>query len=302
MCRNTLINQLKKHFNFGNARLPKNIDFKLQHNKLIIIINLPNNNMQTDDNSFESWAFAFYSAGFDNIHVSWKRNLESQDDLHYNRFLYRLSKLKEIFTYFSCDPFDINYIHKSTDTLYINHGISTVNTTNSPNRKEATFESNLYTSDKFRKQFNIDHKMIARQLPVGIFKRDSQINSKLKLKKSEALFTGKNSAIDLCAVDKNNNLNIFELKIDGNKGIGAISELFYYSCILNDIRKGLIKPTSNKTIRDSLLTWNNIINSANTNNYIISSGPIHPIVMQLSSCSKINEIFPFRCIENFICE
>lgn len=67
------------------------------------------------------------------------------------------------------------------------------------------------------------------QWPVGLF-HDSVRNE-------NHVFTGSKSAIDLIAVD-DDTLLLFELKNGKNAKGGALSETFFYACVMRDALLG----------------------------------------------------------------
>lgn len=279
---------------FGNsAKLTSKVIFRHEHTgKLHLHINHPSSNMQDDQNAFEGWALAFRVAGYEHIHLSWDLD-NITNKKHYNRFLYRIVKFKQFFPWFSSESFDSEHIFGACVKRFINHGTEIASVKENP-KSESAYEEKLYRSTEFREAHNIDDGMIARQLPVGVFRSNPPTEK-------EALFTGNSSAIDLYGLDRNGTLKLFELKVRGNKKVGALSEIFFYSCILEDVRNGFIKPSGEGVMRDSKLTWTDIINSKRIENYIISSGFLHPIVSEVCS-SEVLSPFPVICIEDYQCK
>lgn len=292
MSQKDLLNHLKA--SFGNSvRLPSSIGFLPKPKGVLNIhINNPDCNMQSDRNAFEGWALASRVAGFEHIRLSWATE-SIKEPKHYNRFLYRAFMFSKYFKWFSSDVLNVDHIVGVGVEKYINHGTVSASVKDDP-RSESAYEDCLYRSQVFRVEYNIDEGRIARQLPVGVYTENPPTEK-------SALFTGNASAIDLIGLDRDGVLKLFELKVAGNKKVGALSELFFYSCILNDIRSGFIKPSSDALIRDSLLSWQDVINSKRIENYIISSGELHPIVRGVCA-SSVLENFPVTCIEGYKCE
>lgn len=276
---------------FGNsAGLTTKIGFRLHESGTPVLRLLrPDANMQDDQNAFEGWALALHVAGYERVHLSWSRdNIASQK--HYDRFLYRVVRFRQYFPWLSSDGFDAEHIFGHGVQKYINHGIGAASVKDNP-KSESAFEEALYRSEAFRKAHDIAEGMIGRQLPVGIFLSNPP-------SERTALFTAGSSAIDLYGIDRHGTLKLFELKVSGNKKVGALSEVFFYSCILQDIRNSEIKPTGEGPMRDSKITWNDMVNAKRIENHIVSSGSLHPIVTGVCSSAALAP-FPITCIENY---
>jgi hypothetical protein len=84
--------------------------------------------------------------------------------------------------------------------------------------------------ESFSRAFGL--RSLDRQLPVGIFDGEPHDDARI--------FTGKKSAVDLIATGQNKSLWIFELKKDDNIKVGVLSELFFYSLVMQDLQKGVI--------------------------------------------------------------
>jgi len=55
------------------------------------------------------------------------------------------------------------------------------------------------------------------------------------------IFTGGKSAIDIWGINNENEVCLFELKNSKNNKVGAISEMLFYSFIVQDIVRGAMK-------------------------------------------------------------
>lgn len=73
-------------------------------------------------------------------------------------------------------------------------------------------------------------RTLDRQFPVGVYDGEPR--------KAGAIFTGGKSAIDLVGTGRDGALWLFELKTEKNVQVGAASELFFYSMVVNDAREG----------------------------------------------------------------
>lgn len=293
--------KLRTRFNNNNLRLPSSIKYEEVGDSLKMYVNHPDKNMQENDSAFEAWSLAFNAVGYRSVKLDWdeskKRNITQIR--HYNRFLYRIENFKTLFPWFETRKVKTDHIFGNSVKKYINHGTVNVSRSSKGEESENYYEEQLYNSESFRTEYNIEKGFIERQLPVGIFTGTPPAKDNL-------LFTGGASAIDLYGIDRDGTFKIFELKVGGknkrdNKKAGALSEIFFYWCIINDVISGKIQPTDEGRLRASELTWENIRSSKKVENYLISSGILHPIVKALCDERQLGH-FPLHYIENYICE
>ena len=179
-------------------------------------------NMQDDEAAFESWAIAlkFYLKDKVNtVIIDWERDLTKGEDgyYHFNRFVYRLAKFVQTYSW-ARSAKTIPYI---PSLLYCNV----------PNQEAADItkyedESEGWLECKYVDIHSKKYDAIARQLPVGLFEG--------KISRDTHYTTGGKSAIDIWAI-KGHCLSIFELKKPNNKSLGIISELIFYTNVLDDI-------------------------------------------------------------------
>lgn len=181
-------------------------------------------NMQTDAAAFESWALviraAFCEKGIPvSVRIDGKKpkDLKNSEQKHYNRFLYRLSKFVRIFSWAYTEDFksEIEEFCLSHTDMVINVPRSDAKT--SAEKGEATMERNFCKDNV--SLFKIDH-----QLPVRIFDRE--------IKEANAITA--RGFIDAWGI-KGDTIYVFELKLEENRKIGAISELMYYVNIIHDV-------------------------------------------------------------------
>lgn len=182
-------------------------------------------NMQTDAAAFESWALvikaAFCGKGLPvSIRIDGEKphGMKESEQKHYNRFLYRLSKFIRIFHWAYTEDFksEIDEFCMSHTNMVINVPRSKAKI--SAAKGEATMERNFCKDNESLFDY-IDH-----QLPVRIFDREI---------KEEKAITAR-GFIDAWAIKKDI-AYVFELKLEKNRKIGAISELMYYVNIVHDI-------------------------------------------------------------------
>lgn len=220
--------------------------------KLFIDNPTSSKNMQEDNAAFEGWAIclmAWLPDIIEKVVLKWDKpiNQSEENTLHYNRFLYRVLRFSEYYDWFSVDAENIQSIDNFKTILT---GLSNNCFSDKPKLKEGRDKSKLsetvveylfanYFSSTIKRYYKLN--IIDRQFPVGVKKDGKQF------------FTGNMSAIDLWGIN-DDILTIIELKYNGdssnNVRVGIISELFMYSCVMQDIIKGTIDRSEN-TINDN---------------------------------------------------
>ena len=204
--------------------------------------------MQDDYACFESVAFFTWSVISDCkvilefIPYTWtESSLDYSNDVkmgHYMRFLYRASKMEELFQ----NRFEISDNNSDTVNKFrrlynealqngeLDYTEPTVKS--SITKKPNVLENHL---EKWFVMHGIEPSLIKKtdKFEPNIRNYFDQFPCDLFYKK-ERLFCG--GAVDLWGIDSSNNqICIFELKRDGEKPLGIISELFFYSCVITDI-------------------------------------------------------------------
>lgn len=232
-----------------NIVLPKYISFTIidDSQKLFMYIDGQSvgQNMQTDNAAFEGWAVclkAWLPDRINYVKLKWDKPSFNKENgiLHYHRFLYRVLRFSEQYSWFSIDEENREEIAQF-EKEFVN--LRNNSYTKEPDLKlghngeisETVVEFMFATVLKSSIMSQFDLADVGRQFPVGVQKND------------KPFFTGGMSAIDLWGT-KGNKLTIIELKYNGsdsnNIKVGIISELFFYSNIMSDIVKGKILPPS----------------------------------------------------------
>ncbi len=241
----------KKYKMIGNLPYSSYIDIE---NVFYININKPEKNMQDDYSNFESLAIilkienpeAKIVLSFDESKVSWNGFFNRTDgDLNlYLRFLYRIVKFKEAFP----DWFDVakenkeivekfkNKLEQAKEDEKISNNIPNKEATEyyEGMKEEKRIETILSHTSEGKKYFKElyhsyfpDNELtdnIFNQLPNGLF----YIKNNEKPQNGNRIFS--TGYFDIWAIDKKQNLCVFELKKnEGNSALGIISELFFYS-------------------------------------------------------------------------
>lgn len=221
----------------GHYRLPEGISFEQVGKKLILHLSEEGltSNMQKDTCAFEGWALCILANNpetYEKVRIDWTpvsdfggtNDRPSIKHGHYYRFLYRADKFKKNFP-------DLVEITPSIEEVFnieefkswvLNYPLGEVHESEKTN---VNAESHL--------ERRILELMIPcfdycdEQLPVGLFYKEIGIKTS---RTSRGL-----SQIDLWSV-KQGTLTIYELKNDVNVSVGIISELMFYSNVMNDLR------------------------------------------------------------------
>ena len=218
-----------------NIKITSGIDFFIDGDtvKMELSSNGVTSNMQDNIAAFEGWALILRRWGkYQHVTISWVKP-DSINEGHYQRFLFRLKNFSQDFkSWFSIDKDCLPLL----DDLKIKEGGSySLNTPGKRSDKvsdnpEAILEDRFVNKDLREPLINISNAaIIDRQLPVGVFEN--------KVSKRTSIFTRGKSAIDIWGINKSNELLVFELKAEGNKAVGIISELYFYVCVMQMVRK-----------------------------------------------------------------
>lgn len=309
--RETFVNPLKSMIDKAESgrnrgiKLSKYIYFNLDSRKLLLhikeqmsengkICNPICENMQKDYAAFEGWAItlkAWLYTAIDTVELKWDippKDMDMLQNMHYNRFLYRVIRFEEKFDWFSIDfsnQTEIeDFINNKWKNLTLNVSATIPNKkSNDENAVEYEIADKANTS--IRKLFidKYDLCLFNHQLHVGV-----------KSQKS-LLFPGGQSAIDLWGVSNSKEtLCVFELKYinkqkkNKNIKVGIISELFLYVCIMEDLIKGAIS-VQNPIIEDEKELYR-LIHSHKIKKIdaFMLSNEFHPLVYSKSVLDLLN--------------
>ena len=216
-----------------NAELPSSYGYTYKKDKKELTLFVKNEglkaNMQNDEAAFESWAIAlkYYLKDIKTITIDWdgditkdcEDDISNDDDgiLHFNRFVYRLAKFVQTYSWAR----SAKTIPTIPTMLYCNVG-----TNEAASADKHSLGSEGWLECKYVEEHSMDYDVINHQFPVGLFQE--------KVSRTTHYTTGGKSAIDIWAI-KDDCLSIFELKKPENKHLGIISELMFYTNIVDDI-------------------------------------------------------------------
>lgn len=214
--------------------------------------------MQKDYAAFEAWALLGKAKGYSNVILGIENIYEIKEGLgHYNRFLYRVICFDELFDWFSISEelgervqeFKNKYF--SGIKLIYNVPCDESKKSNKDKILESDMEEFFVThKDITNKKLGINAEEYFAQLPVGLFE---EVKSK-----DSRIFTGGRSNLDFWALT-DDTLNIIELKAGlDNYGLGVLSELFFYTCIMRDRHINKLAEESNRT---DVRGFNKILNT-----------------------------------------
>lgn len=217
---------------------PSGIDFTEKDGAFVITMHQDGTsaNMQSNAAAFEAWALVAKSAGYERVVLSESestRDLQGIEELHYNRFLYRVSCFAKGFNWFSIsDELKAKVeIFENTELkqdLFVNAPLSEPKI---PDLKshEAVMERRLVQDGNCDLLNDILGTKIGKfyqQLPFGLFK-DRVITE-------NAVMPSDKAAIDIWGLD-GRVFHLVELKVRDNQDLGVLSELFFYACFINEM-------------------------------------------------------------------
>jgi hypothetical protein len=287
----------------GNAsiRLPKEISFDKEGSvhRLHLSNAAVTANMPKDPTAFEGWALAMKALLGESVCQSIQLSWDAPDDLkdkNYQRFLYRLIRFCRQVDWLTIVPACKSLLLASRvlnpdgspvrDTAFFVNSPSSSREmgvgagTESMFAQEEHYLELLFCEEPSELLRAISWKgNMQRQLPVGLFEGT--------VSKSTQVFTGSKSAIDLWASDPDKGIAVFELKTPDNCKIGAISELFFYTCLIRDATDGIFQfkgeGKTEKSIRDA----------KQVSGFIVS-GRIHPLLDNEKLFEILNSAFASR--------
>ncbi len=243
MNKKGIFSELRRRVSDNNIRAPRDMDFYFDKNDSKLIVTLIEKgligNMQDNASAFESWILPlkhYLSDMINQVEIvvpdNIAKKLQTENNLHFNRFVYRLSRFLETYEWATTSwemPLPPSEIICNVPTKE-----------NSSKDKHKNKKSEGWIECDFIDNKKDEFDIINHQLPVGLF--IGNVDDKKRYT------TGQKSALDIWAIKKDE-LSIFELKKEDNIMIGIISELFFYTNVIVDIinHKILYDETDKKT-------------------------------------------------------
>lgn len=234
---------------FKGTLIPEKLTIDIKDNKVIIELDgkmIVEENMQVVCNAFEGWAIASHiCSGKKVVLLVNNHSLFPSDGYighgHFNRFIYRIMKFTEQYSWFSVETTlnaEIDNFSKFLDKKDLVNNIPTkeaeeTDRISDENSVEAKLAENGILRSVLGNNPDIGEGTVYRQLPVGLFYGEKTRNT--------SIFTSGHSAIDLWKRN-GKTLNVIELKYK-NSMIGIITEIFFYSNYMLDLldANGLFK-------------------------------------------------------------
>lgn len=271
----------KEEFKKGNLQLKSNSSIKLpssfeyfrDNRSLYLKIKEATGKMQDDCGAFDSWAIAIknWVPEIDEIILKWE---EPQNilELNYQKFLYRVEKLTEIFDWLKLDVTAkalLQHLVIKKDVVYL---------VNEPTREEkkdaekseATYERLFMRDykDILANVVGMTNNIFHNQLPCGVF------NDKVELKNRIMI-----GFIDIWGLNKEDKVfNLFELKKPDENPISIISEAFFYAMV----RKSILDEKFTYEDKPRVKNFRGIIDLINSKhdhiNVHLLESKLHPLI------------------------
>ena len=221
---NTLIEFLRERSSNKRVNLPTSYQYKLEGKNLVLKLGDKGltGNMQDNESAFESWSIIlkyYLNDTISYVAIDWDlpTNLDEKEEANYNRFLYRVKKFVDTYDWVKPSKNDINLPQ---------HLVC-----NFPNGKAAEKEEYKSGSEgelecQYVESHQHEYYCLDHQFPVGIF--DNSIS------KNSHFTTGSRSCIDIWGIN-GDTFSLFELKKPDNKPLGILSEIMFYTNIIDDL-------------------------------------------------------------------
>lgn len=278
-----------------SCKLPANVGFGGHSERATIRLRTESvtANMQSDIGAVEAWAAALLvHCEAKEVGVQLPTDAAFSGGGHLERLLYRLHRFGELLPVriegetppskvltpgklLLNVPSDDRTVPKEVERLKAAAGTVGLDLAGS----EHALEVAMVGSQALRKAFASGAPggmRIMRQCPVGLFREAVKRGSEYRI------FTDGRSAIDLLAID-GTTLLLFELKNAKNKKAGAISEAFFYACVMRDVLRKTFRFNELKEGRAlPLITPDQISNCTEIRSVILApdvNGPcVHPLI------------------------
>jgi hypothetical protein len=218
--------------------LPTGIEFCKEEKTLVLTLNRRAliSNMQKDQSAFEGWALCVFANNpglFKHIRIDWEpivdfKNegvLTSAERGHFYRFLYRAYMFSKNYP----SLVEINPLVESIfDVSEFKNWVLNFPMKKPKDSSKKNKDAEAHLERELLAMMDGHFDYCDHQLPVGLFLNE--------VKDEYTRCSGKLSQIDLWSV-KNNALNVYELKNDMNEAVGIISELMFYTNVMDCYRR-----------------------------------------------------------------
>ncbi|MBR1285388.1 hypothetical protein JQ597_25385 [Bradyrhizobium sp. AUGA SZCCT0177] len=283
-----------------NCQFPRESEIGIHGDRDHVVITLHRKglhaNMQTDAAAFEAWALTLLChCEVKTVAITLQENSGQLDvqEPHFQRFLYRLTRFVELFPgRIVADERLLKLSRVAGGALglfYLNQPLNhrspieaereerlRVFLSQPGDHSESDLERALEISPAFIDALALEKVM--RQWPVGLFGE--------RVAHGNRIFTGGKSAIDLMGI-RNEELVLVELKKDGNRKVGAISELFFYSSLMRDALGGIFKFEERPSKRNCAVTTEDIRRCSSVCAVLLAP-KMHPLIENPRIISDLN--------------
>lgn len=257
-------------------------------------------NFQVDSAAFDGWAVCVHAWLGVDVVFSWDAPADL-DNQHYQRFLYRVIRLETAADWFEVSDESKGLLNSSRvlnpdGSSKEKPGFHVVNVPMKGREKElasGTKPLENCTEEELEMLFYRNSGCLfqaaslkgkpkpLRQIPIGVFRG--------YLSRLTRVFTGGTSMVDLGALCEDKKVALFELKKMGNRKVGALSEILFYSNVIRDVQEktfgypyGKVGPTENE-----------ILHSDGVLGFILAP-ELHPLLRSETVFSSLNEAFSYR--------
>ncbi len=231
------------------TNLPRDMDFDIIDGVLMIGMHdfALTENMQNNSSAFEAYAVLLkrWIPEIHEVRIRWVEPLlhftSYAKGQHYQRFLFRAFSFSDAYLWFNVDGSNHSSISQLVTGRPGNYFLNSPSGPRSRNfnevwplqeysesKLEEFIMSHIPTATRFRNIFQLH--ILDNQLPVGVFSE--------YVSKTTKVFTGAKSAIDIWGINGQNEFCLFELKKDDNKMVGALTEMFFYSALIQNVIDG----------------------------------------------------------------
>lgn len=276
-----------------DPRAPR-IDIRGTKEQVVITLNAAaaSDNMQKDASAFEPWSLALIEhCGVKSVIVGSHGDYDGTN-FHCNRFMYRLGRISELVDLISPSsdvhralPVGIDWVlnqsgHRSVPVAVGNPWLMMQRVKNV--RGEKALEMGLEASLSFRERFDLSNVM--RQWPVGLYKGS--------VTDATGHFPGDASQIDLLGVS-GEDLYLFELKVGDetrdNKKAGALSEVFFYACVMRDALLNRFRYERLSAARNCDVSPVDVLRCKRIKAVLLKQGPQHCLLEKPGILTRLNK-------------
>jgi len=295
-CVKKVLGELRRVTGNNHVRWPVGIELKETSEGYAFLLSKEavSANVQTNAGAFEGWALALKAWISKDIQIQLDWDAASQEDRHYQRFLYRVIKLCSATPWISVAASSKKHLEGSKVLLPCGKHKPGPFLVNAPCAQRSSKDPmGEFSEHRLEILFTLGTDLLAksgcggqevrRQLPVGIF-RDA-------VSSDNYVFTGKKSAIDLWSYDlKKGAVYLYELKGPKNNHVGAISELMFYAYVISDVLNDRFTLSSSESSDTEFSACGSV-------RAFLLTAAQHPLLNKKGVFQIVNDAFSDACIQ-----